>query len=319
MRVVGLDEILSLLDQAAIVDAVRAAFIQSDRGEIEAPAPMQMLFGGQGRELAGDCHVKSAFSDSFPHFCIKVAAGFYANPALGLDVNNGVVLLFCSRTGVPLALLRDDGCLTSARTAAAGALAASLVAAGTPKRLGVIGCGQQAEQQARWISTQNDVSQITVFGRTADRATKLISRLGALGIPLQVATSTADLSAKSDIIVTTTPATSPVLMSSDVEGAKHIIAVGADSPGKNELDPRILARADVIITDDHKQALDHGEFGTAVRAGLLSDSKDLSLGALLADRAGLKLDEGALSVVDLTGLGAQDLAIASLIYEGLPN
>lgn len=317
MQVIGLEEIRPLLDKAAIIEAIREAFILQARGEIETPAPMQMLFGAQAQELMGDCHVKSALSGSFPYFCIKVATGFYGNPARGLDVNNGLILMFSAETGAPLALLQDEGCLTSARIAAAGALAASLMTGVTPKRLGVIGSGEQAEQQARWIAAHVGVSQITVCARAADKASKLVSRLGDTGIPLQVAASAAELCAQSDIIVTTTPATSPVLMSSDVKGGKHIIAVSADSPGKNELDPQILARADVIITDDHKQALGHGEFGTAVRAGLVAESKDRALGAVLADPAAFKVGEGVLSVVDLTGLGAQDLAIASLVYEKL--
>ena len=317
MQVIGLEEIQPQLDRSEIIHAVRQGFIQHARGDIETPAPIQMLFGAQEGELTGDCHIKTAFSNRFPYFCIKVATGFYGNPARGLDVNNGLFLLLSAETGTPLALLQDEGRLTAARTSAAGVLAASLAKEISPKRLGVIGTGQQAEQQARWIAGHIGAAQITVFGRSADKAAKLVSLLSDTGIASQVAASAADLCAQSDIIVTTTPATSPVLMSADVGRGKHIIAVGADSLGKNELDPQILARADVIITDDHKQSMDHGEFGTAVRAGLVEETEDLSLGAALADPEALKTGPDALSVVDLTGLGAQDLAIASLIYEKL--
>ncbi|TQV73316.1 ornithine cyclodeaminase family protein [Denitrobaculum tricleocarpae] len=317
MRVIALDEIQPLLDKAPIIDAVRESIILHSRGEIETPAPIQMLFGAEAQDLRGDCHVKSALSAKLPYFCIKVATGFYGNPARGLEVNNGLLLLLSAETGVPIALLQDQGYLTSARTAAAGALAASVVVDATPQRLGVIGTGQQADQQARWISAHVGISQITIFGRDASKAAGLAERLNDSGRPCLVAGSAAELCAQSDIIVTTTPASTPVLQSSDIEGGKHIIAVGADSPGKNELDPEILARAETIITDDHKQALHHGEFGVAVRAGLVEESGDLPLGRVLEDPAGFTVGGNTISVVDLTGLGAQDLAVASLLYERL--
>lgn len=114
MQVIGLEEIRPLIDKAAIIEAVREAFILQTCGDIETPASMQMLFGAQMQELSGDCHVKSALSGSFPYFCIKVATGFYGNPVRGLDVNNGLVLLFSAETGAPLALLQEEGSLTSA-------------------------------------------------------------------------------------------------------------------------------------------------------------------------------------------------------------
>ena len=317
MQLIARSDIEAAIEKPTVIEAVREAFVQHAHSEIDAPAPLQMLFGDRQGDLSGDCHVKTASSSRLPYFCIKVASGFYNNPALGLEVNNGLLLLLSSETGQPLALLQDEGCLTAARTAAAGALAATLASDNAPKRLGIIGTGQQAEQQARWIHSHMDIAQVTVSGRTAGKAKLLAEKLSDLGLACRSVANARQLCAESDIIVTTTPATAPVLRMSDLQGGAHIVAVGADSPGKNELDPEILARADVIITDDHHQALDHGEFGTAVRAGAVREGQDLSLGSILADPKSFERRPDSLSVVDLTGLGAQDLAIASLIYEEL--
>lgn len=319
MRLIARPEIEAETDRAAVISAVREAFVQHASGEIDTPTPLQMLFGDRPGDLTGDCHVKTASSSSLPYFCIKVATGFYGNPSLGLEVNNGLLLLLSSKTGQPLALLQDEGFLTAARTAAAGALAAALAQGNAPKRLGIIGTGQQAEQQARWIESHMEIAQVTICGRAPEKSKDLAERLHGLGLACRAVATANQLCAESDIIVTTTPATAPVLSAADLDGGKHIVAVGADSPGKNELDPGILARADIIITDDHRQALDHGEFGTAVRAGLVGENKDLSFGAILEDPKLLKLGPDTVSIVDLTGLGAQDLAVASLVFEKLAS
>jgi len=71
------------------------------------------------------------------------------------------------------------------------------------------------------------------------------------------------------------------------------------------------------LTDEHFQCLHHGEFGHAVKAELISETKDQSFGLALKNSEALGFDSETISVVDLTGLGAQDLAIASFVYEAL--
>ena len=115
--------------------------------------------------------------------------------------------------------------------------------------------------------------------------------------------------------MTTTPSQSPLIFAADLKPGHHIVAMGSDSPGKIELDPAVLQRADVILTDDYEQCLHHGEFGHAVRAGLIKDGKGISFGEILLNPSILRLNEKSISVVDLTGLGAQDLAISSMVYD----
>lgn len=93
-----------------------------------------------------------------------------------------------------------------------------------------------------------------------------------------------------------------------------LVAIGADSPGKQELDPHIIGRSELVITDDHQQCLDHGEFGVAHRNHLIDVRADVSMGSLLLDSTRNTISGNGISVVDLTGLGGQDLAIASLVW-----
>jgi len=317
MRFIQLNEIAPVLEnKSKVIEAVKQGFISHAQGEIENPLPVQMLFGADENTIEGDCHIKTASSKSLPYFCVKLATGFYNNPAKGLPVNNGLVLM-SSQTGAPLALFQDEGYLTSARTAAAGALAASLAVSDKPKTLGVIGTGHQAELQARWIASYCDLAGIVIWGRSADKANTLKAQLADLELEVKIATSITELCQSTKLIVTTTPSTSPLIMASDIRPGHHIIAMGSDSPGKVELDPAILGRADIIFTDEHFQCLHHGEFGHAFRAGHISETKDQSFGLALKNSEDLGLSSETISVVDLTGLGSQDLAIASFVYEAL--
>ena len=319
MQIFQLGEILPMLeDKAGILAGVKHGFISHARGEIDLPNPMQILFERADKSLRADCHVKAASSAAMPYFCIKVASGFYDNPKLGLPVNNGCVLLFSSETGLPLALFQDEGHMTSVRTAAAGALSAQLAGGDRPKRLGIIGTGHQAELQALWIASTMDISEVCLWGRSKDKARALAARLASHGCPAQIAPSVATLSAQSDMLVTTTPSTAPILKNEHVRDDQHIIAMGADSPGKQELDPQILARADAIIVDDFAQCTAHGELGWATRAGLVGQDKTIPLGEALARNESAVSGDG-ISLVDLTGLGVQDLALAAFVYEKLTS
>lgn len=138
------------------------------------------------------------------------------------------------------------------------------------------------------------------------------------GLLCRVVDSVSELCHASDVVVTTTPATAPIIRSTDVPERLHIIAVGADSPGKIELDPAVIGMADYIATDNHAQCLHHGEFGAAVREGTVVEDSDISFCELLAEH--VEANRFALAsrtVLDLTGLGVQDLALASMEFDSL--
>jgi ornithine cyclodeaminase len=123
-----------------------------------------------------------------------------------------------------------------------------------------------------------------------------------------------ELCGRAELIVTTTPATEPILTSDLIAAGQRIVAVGADSPGKQELDPRILERARVVV-DSCAQCIDHGEAGWAVRAGLLEPGSLIELGALLTAPIDFAAEE--IVVADLTGVAVQDVAIAGSVWSRL--
>ena len=131
-----------------VLDTVRDALIAHAEGRTSVPPPLHMDFP----EADGDCHVKAGWITGAADFTVKIATGFYGNPALGLSANHGLVCVVSARTGQLRALLDDRGLLTAWRTAAAGALITHAMARPAAGTLAVFGTGEQARLQALWLA-----------------------------------------------------------------------------------------------------------------------------------------------------------------------
>ncbi|MFC9228524.1 ornithine cyclodeaminase family protein [Streptomyces decoyicus] len=292
-----------------VLDTVRAALVAHAEGRTSVPPPLHLDFP----EADGDCHVKAGRIAGAADFTVKIATGFYGNPALGLPANHGLVCVVSARTGAPRALLDDRGLLTAWRTAAAGALITHAMARPAAGTLAVFGTGEQARLQALWLARLRPLGPVLVHGRTPDKARALCEALAAHGLAARPATAAE--AARADMITTTTPATSPVLDAAMVRPGAHVTGIGTDMPHKNELPPALFHRARLIATDDHAQCLDHGDFGHAVRAGSAAEDGDIAAGLLL--KAPVDRPDTAITVADLTGVGALDAALASAVLSRL--
>ncbi|MGC4936767.1 ornithine cyclodeaminase family protein [Kribbella sp. DT2] len=296
LRVIGLDELRSAVTPELVFDAVRAALIAHSEGRTQVPLPMVLDFP----TASGDCHVKAGYVDGSPHFTVKIASTF-------ASVNNGLMLVVDATTGEPAAVLADEGRLTAWRTAAAGALITDAMAPADGEEVLILGTGDQARLQAIWLTHLRPQVSFQVWGRRPDAVAQLVETLQSTGIQARPVTESA-----APCVITTTPATAPLPIEL-FSGALHITGVGTDMPGKGELPPELFAGV-TVATDDHAQCLDHGDFGNAVRAGVIADDVDLSVGAVLRD--GFSRRTGR-SVADLTGLGVQDAATASAVIAAL--
>ncbi|WP_331767525.1 ornithine cyclodeaminase family protein [Embleya sp. NBC_00896] len=309
---------LRVLDTAAIeqaatpklvLDTVRGALIAHSEGGTNVPPPLHLDFP----EADGDCHVKAGWITGAADFTVKIATGFYGNPGLGLPSNHGLVCVVSARTGQVRAILDDRGLLTARRTAAAGALVTHAMARPDARTLGVFGAGEQARLQASWLAMLRPLDMVLIHGRDPYKANALCDELNADGLPARPAS--AREAAGADMIVTTTPAAAPVLDAAQVRAGAHLTGIGTDMPHKNELPPALFRRAWLIATDDHAQCLEHGDFGHAVRAGAVAQDDDITAGLLL--KTPLDRPDTAITVADLTGVGALDAALASAVLDRL--
>ncbi|WHY59951.1 MULTISPECIES: cyclodeaminase [Bacillaceae] len=294
---------------------VEAGFTKLAEDEAVMPPIMRVDLHDQN----GEVDVKTAYVKGEDMFAIKVSSGFFNNDKLGLPSGNGLMLLICTQTGLPQAILLDNGYLTEVRTAAAGAIAANYLSRKNIETVGVIGAGSQARYQARALKLVRDFKKILVYSRSEDRSRKYALDMSAeLGVEVQVAESAEDLVRNSDTVITTTPAKEPVIKAEWLHSGLHITAMGSDAEHKQELEAEVLARADKLICDTKAQCARLGELHHALDKGVVTnESQVIELGQLTSGKQSGRINDEEITVCDLTGTGVQDTAIALYAYSEL--
>lgn len=309
-------EIRSLLDPAGCLQAVENAFSAYAKGQAELPAVINL----EVPERRGEVHVKAGYLRSGPHYAVKIASGFPDNPQLGLPSSNGMVLVFDAQTGGLAALLLDNGFITDLRTGAAGGVAAKHLARATVETVAVVGSGVQARYQTRSLELVKKFREVRVWGRHRERATACVQDLSRQGLASDcrfvLASTVREAVESADIVVTVTASREPLIQADWIARGALVIAVGSDGPDKQELDVEVLARADRVVADSLPQCLRLGEIHHAVEKGAISkDKATAELGEITAGLKPGRASEDEIIVCDLTGVGVQDVAAASLVLE----
>jgi ornithine cyclodeaminase len=294
---------------ADAANAVRDAYVAISDGRANVPPVGYLGFP----DAKGDCHIKYGHIAGDPVFAVKIASGFYDNPSRGLPSSTGLVLVFSALTGQTEAVLNDEGYLTDLRTGLGGAVATMALCRPDARRFLIVGSGTQSFWLARSIRLLQPAAVIAIWGRNPDRAAEVVARLAAVGVVAQVEKDLQAGCRAADAILTATPSPQPLVQSDWVQPGCHITALGADSPGKQELETALVARADVRVADMLSQCLDHGEFAPAHAAGLIGEADCVQLGAVLSGKAPGRRRPEDITIADLTGVATQDIAMARTV------
>ncbi len=314
--VLPLDEIKQLVDIPQLIDDIEAGFVLYSQGRVQVP-PVGFLHLD---DPPGDVHIKYGFVTGGEFYVMKMASAFPNNVALDLPVGNGVILVFSQKTGALELVLLDEGWLTDIRTAAAGAVAARHLAPSTVNHIGIVGTGVQAALQLELLRHVVDCRSCIIWGRNSANVRALIERLQARpnvrawGLEFQEAPDVDSLTSQCEVIVTTTPATAPLIRADQVRQGTHVTAMGSDDHGKQELEGALLGKADVVVADSIAQCVDHGECFHAVQDRLVDESAIRELGAVIEDPASGRSDDHQITVADLTGVAIQDIQIATMVH-----
>jgi len=309
VRVLGRADVQRLVSMPEAIDAVRAAFAAADQGQAVTPEPFALYLP----EFDGELHVKGAWLKGAPVFAVKTATGFYRNPSLGLPVSGGMTLAYDTQTGTLRALIADGGLLTELRTAAAGAVAADLLARPEAQMAGVIGTGGQARYQLRALLVVRPIKQVKVWGRRPEAAWQYAQAMASEGVRVAAVGTAREAVENAEVVITATSATYPLVQAGWLARGAHLTAVGADMPHKQELDPQLLPTADKYVPDSIQAAGECGELRHALAAEVLSLASVYGeLPALASGRLPGRTSGDEITVADLTGLGIQDAAVAAL-------
>jgi len=291
------------------IEIVENAFKAHGQGLTQMPAKIYLHLD----KYNGDFRAMPAYVKE-PEACgIKWVNVHPDNKKYGLPSVMALIILSDSKTGFPLAIM-DGTSITNLRTGAAGAVAAKYLARTDSKRIALIGCGVQATTQLMALREVFPISTVSVFDSLEPQANAFIKKTRSLVPKIKKHATIAECLNGADIIVTTTPSREPIVQSQWVAKGAHINAIGADAKGKEELDPKILTRAKVVV-DDITQALHSGEINVPVAKNLFRKSQIYAdLGEIVTEKKAGRQARDEITLFDSTGLAILDIALAQYAY-----
>jgi alanine dehydrogenase len=304
-------DVFELLTLGECIDAVERAFRLHAEGRTLGPGVLGVPVP------AGGFHIKAAgFVGDRSYFAAKTNANFPDNPRrVGRPTIQGTVVLADATTGEPLAVM-DSASVTALRTGAATAVAAKFLARRDARTATIVGCGVQGEIQLAALAAVRPLQRVWVLDADHARAEALATRAGAsLGIRVEAAKDLRAALHESDICVTCTPSRRAWLFRSDVGPGMFIAAVGADSQGKQELEPDLLCEATLVV-DVLEQCAEIGELQHVLASGALRrEQVHAELGDVVAGRRPGRTRDDEITIFDSSGTALQDVAAAVAVYE----
>jgi ornithine cyclodeaminase len=315
VRILREADVRASLDMAACIDACDRAFAAYSRGGAAVPGVIHL----DVPERQGEIHVKAGHLHGEPYYAVKVASGFPRNVELGLPASDGMLIVFDAETGRPAAFLLDNGYITDLRTGAAGGVAAKHLAPEQVWTVAVLGTGAQARYQLDALAlVRPGLTQVLVWGRNPEHAVVCVAELSERpGLPerctFAIAASVEEAVHDADVVIACTASRTAILRGEWLKLGAHVTAVGSDTADKQELDPSLAARADLLVVDSREQCARIGELHHALASGLIDEHKAVELGEICALARPGRTSPSQLTVCDLTGVGVQDVAAANVV------
>lgn len=294
-------DVAKLADMALAIDAVERAFAEHARGHARMPSKVYLDLP----EHEGDFRAMPALMGAYAG--LKWVNAHPKNRTRhDLPTVMGTYVLSDPRSGFPLAVM-DATLLTALRTGAASAVGTKHLANLPLTKIGFIGCGVQA-RMFRDAHRVLGAFELLAADRDPARAEAFAAESGGRAV------STAE-AAGCPVICIATPSVVPVIARPWVASGTHINAMGADGPGKQELDPLILHDGRVFI-DELEQAIHGGELNVPIDRGLFrAEQIAATLGEVITGAKPGRLGVSDITVFDSTGLAIQDVALAAALYE----
>jgi alanine dehydrogenase len=292
----------TLLRMSDVIDVVEEAFRMCGEGRGKMPPKVYLAleqgdFRAMPAALPGCAGVK--WVNVHPQ-----------NPSRGLPSVMAILIYSDPETGYPLAIM-DATEITAYRTGAAAAIASKYLARRNSRTIGIIGAGFQAHTQILAHAELFNPISINAF----DVSKTAVERLMTAFPQFSIKDCSIQEAVASDIVCTLTPSRSPIIKKEWVIPGTHINAVGADAPGKQELDPLILKEA-IVVVDDIKQASGSGEINVPIQKGIYSTGEIFgTLAEVIVGKKKGRPNSKVITVFDSTGIAVEDIAVAKLLFE----
>jgi alanine dehydrogenase len=264
----------------------------------------------------GELDIKSGYEEDGDIIGVKLASGYWDNPEkFNLPSGLATILLLDARNGVLLAVM-DGGLITDMRTGAAGAVSAKYLARPNSKKVAIIGTGMQAKMQLSALSHVFAFEQVFVWGRNKTKAENYANEMNQnLSLPISVSDSVEQAVSNADIVVTTTPSKEKLIESQWIKPGTHVICIGTDMQGKQEIDELIFTRSKIIV-DSLTQCMERGELQHSLKKQMITlEDVHAEIGdIILGNKVGRESEE-EITIFDSTGLSIQDITTSKIVLK----
>ena len=307
-------EIESLISMNEVLNIVEQAFREKGLKRVQMP-PKPYLFY---HKYNGDLRAMPSYLEALDISAVKIVNSHPNNMKLyNLPTVMATIILIDPKNGAPLSIM-EGSWITAMRTGAASGIASKYLARKDSRKLGLIGAGAQAETQILAISSILNIEEVYVYDKDKEKmkifTSKYIEKYGEK-FSMNSVNKPEDAVKNMDIVVTATPSREPIVKRDWISSGMHINSIGADAPGKEELDPEIL-KISKIVVDDIEQAAHGGEINVPLSKGIISlKNVYAELGEIVA---GFKFGRESIEEITVfcsTGLAIQDAVTAKLVYD----
>lgn len=313
------EEIRKLISIKEVMGVVELAFREKGLGHVQMPPKVYLYFS----KYNGDLRAMPSYLERMDVSAVKIVNVHPENRVkYDLPTVMAIIVLIDPKNGFPIAIMSGKT-ITDMRTGAAGGIAAKYLAKRNSKIVGFIGAGAQARTQlAALLEVFGSFDEVRVWSRSDETKRKFKEEMDAkYGDLCQILTvkSVEEAVRDADIVVTVTPSRRPLVMKDWVSPGTHFNCIGADAPGKEEIDPMILKGAKIVV-DDWEQASHSGEINVPLSKGLMSeDDVWAELGEIVAGKKAGRTSDEEITVFVSTGLAIQDAVTANLVYKKALN
>lgn len=266
-----------------------------------------------------DMDIKSAYMDGAGIYGLKILGWNRDNPStLGVPALAGLIVVMDIGRQQPLGILEGTP-VTFLRTGAAGAIGAETLARPESEYAVVVGSGAQGRAQIMGLSkVMAKLKRIDVFDVLDPAAEKMAEEITSCYPKIEITArpfvSLEEYVKNADIVVTCTPSKKGFIKNGWLRKGCHINSIGADMPGKQEIDPQITATVKVF-GDSRSQVSHKGECQHAVSMGLIMPECITEIGEVLNGTKPGRTSADDITMFDATGMALQDLITAKVALE----
>jgi len=309
------DEVKGLLSMKEVMEAVELAFREKGVGRAQMPAKIYLFY----KKYNGDLRTMPSYLEELDISAVKIVNVHPDNRTkYNLPTIMAVIVLIDPKSGAPTAIMSGTT-ITDMRTGAAGGIAAKYLANKGSKIVGLVGAGAQARTQLMaLLQVYGKFEEVRIWSRSRETKQRFVAeteptyrRLCKI-IPVETVKEAVE---GADIVVTTTPSRQPLVMNAMLSSGVHFNCIGADAPGKEELDPVILKRAKIVV-DDWEQASHSGEINVPLSQGIIKrESVWAEIGEIVAGLKPGRERRDEITIFTSTGLAVQDAVTAKIAYD----